>query len=153
MNHRRRCEADTGRRSGQAFAGRATGLMVCPGRICLFSSFRSNSVLLSTDVAGSAETAALFVFMTISNPVVRSAAVYSAGGVSHANTQAQRTHVRPNLFDVAQTLRLRSRLARIPPAQSVAVVRGPDGILLFVVDDHSIKHRFFGSIRHGDLSL
>jgi hypothetical protein len=59
----------------------------------------------------------------------------------HLFSQAQRSHIGPDFFDIGQTLRFRPRLARISPAQRILSIRRPDGVLLLVVHHHLIYSR------------
>jgi hypothetical protein len=57
----------------------------------------------------------------------------------HFLAQTQRTHIRPYFFDVLQALCFASALAGVIPARSVVAMGWPDGILLFVVHNHSVN--------------
>src|SRR5262245_52959080 len=75
----------------------------------------------------------------IARPGRRGAWVSRAGGALHFLAQAQRPHVRPHLLDVGEAFGLGARLARVAPARRVLAVRGPDRVLLLVVD-HDLVH-------------
>src|SRR5262245_7822105 len=53
----------------------------------------------------------------------------------HFPPQTQRTHVRPDLFDVLEAFGLRAGLPRVPPAGRDLAVDRPDRVLLFIVHD------------------
>src|SRR3954447_6282718 len=57
----------------------------------------------------------------------------------HPSSEAERTHVTPDLFDKLKALVLGAFLACFPPAQGAVSVRGPDRILLFVVKHNLIR--------------
>ena len=57
----------------------------------------------------------------------------------HLLPQAERSHVCPHLLDVAETFRLGSTFAGIPPAKRVVLVCRPYGVLLFIIEDYFIN--------------
>src|SRR5689334_12939247 len=59
----------------------------------------------------------------------------------HLFSQAERPHVGPHFLDVREALCFWSNLPDIIPSQRIFLVIRPDGILLFVVDDHFINRR------------
>src|SRR5258708_16578550 len=61
----------------------------------------------------------------------------------HLLAQRQRPHVGPDFLDVGQALVLRAALADVVPAERVLAVRGPDRVLLFVVDDDLVDRVVF----------
>ena len=56
----------------------------------------------------------------------------------HLLPQAQRAHIRPHFFDIAQAFCFAALLASIVPAKGVFPVGGPDAVLFFVVYDYFV---------------
>src|SRR5262245_62079613 len=56
--------------------------------------------------------------------------------LGHRLLQAQRTHVRPDLLDEFETLRLLAGLPDVSPAQWILAIYRPDRILLLVIHDN-----------------
>src|SRR5262245_13936990 len=65
----------------------------------------------------------------------------------HLLTQAERTHVGPDLLDELEAFLLQPALAGGAPASGDRLVLRPDGVLLFVVHHHLENHVV--SIEHG----
>src|SRR5262249_848390 len=71
----------------------------------------------------------------------------------HLLPQAQPPHVGPDLLDVGEAVGLGARLALRAPAQRQLAVRRPDGVLLLVIDDHSVDGRVLARLAHGFLAF
>ena len=69
----------------------------------------------------------------------------------HLDAEAQRTHVGPDLFDEREDFVLRAGLAGIAPAGRIRLVRRPDRVLLFVVDDGLVDGLVFCLVRSAHL--
>src|SRR6266699_2662025 len=66
----------------------------------------------------------------------------------HRDAQAERSHVRPHLFDVREAVIFLAAEAFLVPATGKRAVRGPDRVLLLVVDDNQVGERARG-LCHG----
>src|SRR5436853_1275264 len=64
----------------------------------------------------------------------------------HFLSQAERPHVRPDLFNVGEAVGFRAGLAGVSPPKRILFVLGPYRVLLFVVDHDLVNRRVF-SIR------
>src|SRR5438128_6217799 len=64
----------------------------------------------------------------------------------HLLSQAERPHVGPDFFDIGQAFRLRSALAHVVPAQRVFTIRGPDRVLLLVINYYLINRSVFALV-------
>src|SRR5262249_7674461 len=70
----------------------------------------------------------------------------------HLLPQAERPHIRPDLLDIRQALRLGPGLSDIVPTERVLAVGRPDRILLLVVDHDLVDRGVFLIIPvHGSL--
>src|SRR5579883_1437473 len=67
----------------------------------------------------------------------------------HCLAQAEGAHIRPDLFDVGQTLFFGTALAGILPAERDGQVCGPDRILLLVIYDDAVCHILIVFLIHG----
>jgi len=72
----------------------------------------------------------------------------------HLFSQTQRPHIGPNFLDVGKTLGFRAGFACIVPAQRVLPVGGPDGVLLFMIQNDFVDGCVFVFVSvHGCLFL
>src|SRR5262249_42795802 len=69
----------------------------------------------------------------------------------HEPAEAEGTHVGPDLLDVRETIGLRTGLPLVPPASGVVAIRGPDGILLLVIDNDLVDRGIVLVVVHGPL--
>src|SRR6267154_6907223 len=72
--------------------------------------------------------------------------------IGHTLTQAERSHVGPDIFDMLQALRPGAPPADRSPTGGNTPVFTPDRILFFVVDDDEI-HLFARLVLHGHARL
>src|SRR5262245_5450824 len=68
------------------------------------------------------------------------------GHLLHLPPETEWSHISPYFFNVGQTLRFEAALSYILPPERYFLIIGPDGILLFVVDDDFVNSSIF-SIR------
>jgi hypothetical protein len=61
----------------------------------------------------------------------------------HFLAKAERSHVGPHFFDVGEAFFLGATLPRVPPAQSVCAIGGPDRVLFLMVDNCFVKRQVF----------
>src|SRR5262249_20907564 len=72
-------------------------------------------------------------------------------GPIHLLPEAERTHVRPDLFDVRQAFVLGPLPARVLPARRILPVREPDRVLHLVVHDDLVLRRILTRHRSSKL--
>src|SRR5262245_9059310 len=79
----------------------------------------------------------------------------ATGGLLHLLAQTQWAHIRPDLINVREALRLRAFLADLTPPGRRFTVGEPDRVLFLVIDDHLVDsvvlvifgHSQFSSLR------
>src|SRR5262245_41255447 len=61
----------------------------------------------------------------------------------HFLSQAKRSHVGPDFFNIGQTFRLVTGFSNFSPAQRILTIDWPDRILLFMIHDNLINSVVF----------
>src|SRR5947209_2487958 len=70
----------------------------------------------------------------------------------HFLSEAERSHVSPDLFDVGQAFFFGARFSGVLPTQRVFLMGRPDGVLFFVIEDYFVDSFIFTLVVHDECS-